>query len=167
MGLAVPGCGVAQTVASSSYVLGRDVCEPPCPCALVDSYSAVMVPYRIGFKIDAEGAWEVIDYATDILFALDIIINFFTGYISDLGNCVRDPPLVARHYLKVRLLGDAGVAPCVALHIGSSAMGCAHSTLRCPVSAVCRAGSPSTSCLRSPSTGAWRSSHRPRRRSSG
>ena len=160
MGLAVPGCGVAQTVASSSYVLGRDVCEPPCPCALVDSYSAVMVPYRIGFKIDAEGAWEVIDYATDILFALDIIINFFTGYISDLGNCVRDPPLVARHYLKVRLLGDgtAHRQRCDA---------CAHSTLRCSVSAICRAGSPSTSCLRFLSTGAWRSSHRPRRRSSG
>ena len=131
MGLAVPGCGVAQAVAASSYVLGRDVCEPP--CALVDSYSAVMVPYRIGFKIDADGAWEVIDYATDILFALDIIINFFTGYISDLGNCVRDPPLVARHYLKVWLRGDVGVAPCVALRIGSGAIRCAHSTLRCPV----------------------------------
>ena len=63
-------------------------------------YSAVIVPYRIGFGVDSEGAWHYIDICTDILFGMDIVFNLFTGYISDLGNCVREPRLIIRNYMR-------------------------------------------------------------------
>ena len=40
-------------------------------------FTSIVTPYRIAFyEVDLIG-WQIVDHITDILFAIDIIINFF------------------------------------------------------------------------------------------
>eukprot|EP01135_Chromosphaera_perkinsii_P012164 Nk52_evm2s2604 gene=Nk52_evmTU2s2604 len=46
-------------------------------------YVALIVPYRVGFLIDQNTPWLVIDIITDLLFLCDIIVSFMTAYEID------------------------------------------------------------------------------------
>ncbi|RLN84702.1 hypothetical protein BBJ28_00002591, partial [Nothophytophthora sp. Chile5] len=71
-------------------------------------YSAVMVPMQIGFpEIQLGVAAQSISLASDILFLLDVVQNFFVGfYTGDDDNMVRDRKLVAKRYLTSWFLPD-------------------------------------------------------------
>ena len=65
-------------------------------------YTAIFVPYSVAFSESEEKsmAQTVIDYVIDILFTIDIFINFLSGY-EDIaeGKVVTDLKLIARTYV--------------------------------------------------------------------
>ena len=46
-------------------------------------FTAMVTPYRIAFYETDALEWQIIDYIIDILFAVDIVLNFFTAYYKD------------------------------------------------------------------------------------
>ena len=79
-------------------------------------YVAVKVPYRIGFHVAAGGGWVAFEIFVDVLFWLDIVINFRTAYYSAEGILVTSGRLVARHYLRTWFAVDAvSVLPLAAI----------------------------------------------------
>lgn len=66
--------------------------------ALVIVYSVVMVPWRIAFESEAQGAWLAVDITADCIFTADIVANFRTGYRNTLG--VVTWQRMARHYAR-------------------------------------------------------------------
>ena len=64
-------------------------------------WSVLTVPYYICFKIEVRGVWKIIEYITDIFFAIDIAINFVTGVENPSANRVEyDLKTIAITYLK-------------------------------------------------------------------
>lgn len=62
-------------------------------------YTATIMPVRISF-IEEEIHWiEVCENIVDIMFALDIIINFFSAY-EEHGKLVRNLTMIRRHYIR-------------------------------------------------------------------
>ncbi|EGZ17304.1 hypothetical protein PHYSODRAFT_503276 [Phytophthora sojae] len=47
------------------------------------AYSVILIPYRIGFGIDLSGWEQIMNYCFDSSFAVDVILNFFTGYYDE------------------------------------------------------------------------------------
>ena len=43
--------------------------------------------------------WKIYDYITDVLFGLDLILNFITAYYDEENNVVKDMKKIARNYL--------------------------------------------------------------------
>lgn len=66
--------------------------------AMIIIYSVVMVPWRIAFESEAQGAWLAVDVTADCLFTADIIANFRTGYRNTLGVVTWRG--MARHYAR-------------------------------------------------------------------
>ena len=63
-------------------------------------FIAVVTPYRIAF-IDIDSLdWVLIDLAVDIIFAIDIILNFLTAYFDDDDNLITSRKIIACSYLK-------------------------------------------------------------------
>lgn len=59
-------------------------------------YSVVVIPYRICFDQPAEGLMQVLDHLVDVMFALDIVINFRTAYFDGSGTVlITVPRLIA------------------------------------------------------------------------
>ena len=46
-------------------------------------YMAIAVPFRIGFDVQPMQAWFVFEVMIDIIFMLDLALNFRTGYMMD------------------------------------------------------------------------------------
>jgi len=47
-------------------------------------FNVVMLPMEIGLDLDFTGSFRYnIELFIDIIFALDIVLNFFTGFIDD------------------------------------------------------------------------------------
>lgn len=63
-------------------------------------YSVVTVPYRISFNDEEDIVIEIIDYITDSLFIVDIILSFFTAYYDKEENLVRNRTKIVENYLK-------------------------------------------------------------------
>ncbi|KAE9229041.1 hypothetical protein PF005_g1482 [Phytophthora fragariae] len=52
-------------------------------CRHLSRKSVILIPYRIGFGIDLS-AWEqIMNYCFDSSFAVDVVLNFFTGYYDE------------------------------------------------------------------------------------
>lgn len=65
-------------------------------------YTAVMVPYNVAFKnksIDSIGLL-VVDSIVDVVFFIDIILNFHTTFVGPGGEVVSDPKIIRQNYLK-------------------------------------------------------------------
>ena len=63
--------------------------------------SVVIILFRIGFDIDSTGFGKVIDYIVDILFGVDMILNFFVGYEDpELEIVVTNKAVIASNYLR-------------------------------------------------------------------
>ncbi|XP_075593699.1 voltage-gated inwardly rectifying potassium channel KCNH3 isoform X2 [Balearica regulorum gibbericeps] len=73
---------------------------------LATLYVAVTVPYSVCVGVGTEeglpaarGPPSACDLCVEILFMLDIILNFRTTFVSKSGQVVLDPRAIARHYL--------------------------------------------------------------------
>lgn len=65
-------------------------------------YTAIMVPYNVAFKnktMDAV-ALLVVDTIVDVVFFIDIVLNFHTTYVGANGEVVSDPKIIRMNYLK-------------------------------------------------------------------
>eukprot|EP00948_MAST-09A_sp_MAST-9A-sp1_P000582 g582.t1 len=64
-------------------------------------YSVIDVPMKIGFDLSNEGIAFWVNVAIDIIFGIDIILNFLTGYEAEDdkgGTMISDYKMIARHY---------------------------------------------------------------------
>jgi CRP-like cAMP-binding protein len=68
--------------------------------------SAITLPYRLGFGIPSNIAWNIFDAITEILFALDLVLAFFTAYEQSdyVLNTVHKH--ISRRYLKSWFIVD-------------------------------------------------------------
>ena len=65
-------------------------------------YTAVMVPLNVAFKnktID-DLPLIVMDSIVDVIFFIDIILNFHTTFVGPDGEVVSDPKVIRMNYLK-------------------------------------------------------------------
>lgn len=65
-------------------------------------YTSVFVPYNVAFKSKSidDIPLLVADSIVDVVFFLDIILNFHTTYVSQTGEVISDPKLIRLNYLK-------------------------------------------------------------------
>jgi potassium channel len=70
-------------------------------------YTAFVVPFKISFIEEDPVVLTIIDYMVDILFAIDIFVNFITAYDDEeRGVPVRNPKKIASNYLKSWFIMD-------------------------------------------------------------
>ncbi|OMJ85032.1 hypothetical protein SteCoe_13754 [Stentor coeruleus] len=62
-------------------------------------WTASVTPYEICFIDDTSGAWFGIDLVIDILFFIDIVINFVSAYPDFEGKLVTDRKKIFRNYM--------------------------------------------------------------------
>ena len=64
-------------------------------------YTATVMPYRLAFTDGADqGAWVYIEYTVNVLFSLDLILNFFSAIYSPEGDLVISLKTVVWTYAK-------------------------------------------------------------------
>jgi len=77
----------------------RQVWNPLLVLAL--TYTATLMPYRLAFAEDElTNGWSVVDYLVDALFAVDIVVNFWSMRLQADGSLETRQRELARHYLK-------------------------------------------------------------------
>jgi len=88
-------------------------------------YTAIMVPYNVAFKnkTSEDVSLLVVDSIVDVIFFIDIVLNFHTTFVGAGGEVVSDPKVNLRvlfsrlrkkfftkneavHYYTVRLCGE-------------------------------------------------------------
>jgi CRP-like cAMP-binding protein len=77
-------------------------------------YSAILVPVQVGFpELEFSVMWSNLNTASDVLFWMDVLQNFFVGYYEfDDEEMVRDRARIARRYLSSWFLPDViGILP--------------------------------------------------------
>lgn len=63
-------------------------------------YTALIVPFEVGFgQIGWDGAY-VMDRLIDAVFWVDVALNFRTAYIDHSANMIRDGGRIAAHYIR-------------------------------------------------------------------
>ncbi|XP_071080038.1 voltage-gated delayed rectifier potassium channel KCNH1-like isoform X2 [Haliotis cracherodii] len=65
-------------------------------------YTAIMVPYNAAFKIKTMDQLPllVIDSMVDVVFFVDIVLNFHTTFVGPSGEVISDPKIIRMNYLK-------------------------------------------------------------------
>ena len=70
-------------------------------------FVAVVVPLRLGFNtLDGTEAWMYMDRVIDIVFIVDLCLNFITTYTDPNGEEIKDRKKMAWHYLTTWFLLD-------------------------------------------------------------
>uniref|UniRef100_A0A3P9J2V5 Potassium voltage-gated channel, subfamily H (eag-related), member 5b n=2 Tax=Oryzias latipes TaxID=8090 RepID=A0A3P9J2V5_ORYLA len=70
-------------------------------------YTAIMVPYNVSFKTKQNNiAWLVLDSVVDVIFLVDIVLNFHTTFVGPCGEVISDPKLIRMNYLKTWFVID-------------------------------------------------------------
>lgn len=69
-------------------------------------YSATLTPYHIGFAVNLSTYERYLDYTLDSIFAIDVVLNFFTGY-HDGELCVCKLRKISWRYVRSWFLIDA------------------------------------------------------------
>ena len=73
------------------------------------AYTATYMPYKTCFIDDSTVLAETVDWTVDVLFMVDIVINFLSAFETDAeklieenhnNRYVTDPKLIAKTYLK-------------------------------------------------------------------
>jgi hypothetical protein len=63
-------------------------------------YTATVMPFRIAFEDDRyRGNWLPVELIVDILFWLDIFINFFSAYENNAGTIISNRRKICKNYL--------------------------------------------------------------------
>mmetsp|Transcript_34427 Transcript_34427/g.41595 ORF Transcript_34427/g.41595 Transcript_34427/m.41595 type:complete len:757 (-) Transcript_34427:134-2404(-) len=102
---------------NSSYVITPDATFRKtwdCMQALILCFTAIIVPFRVGFNYFSTGALYWIELLVDLYFWIDIVLNFVTAYENqeDHGRLVTYVPAIAYNYLCTWFLPDlAGCLP--------------------------------------------------------
>ncbi|KAJ1078614.1 hypothetical protein K5549_000796 [Capra hircus] len=66
-----------------------------------------MVPYNVSFKTKQNNiAWLVLDSVVDVIFLVDIVLNFHTTFVGPGGEVISDPKLIRMNYLKTWFVID-------------------------------------------------------------
>ncbi|XP_050407025.1 potassium voltage-gated channel protein eag [Patella vulgata] len=65
-------------------------------------YTAIMVPFNAAFKIKTMDQLPllVIDSMVDVVFFVDIVLNFHTSFVGSSGEVISDPKVIRMHYLR-------------------------------------------------------------------
>jgi len=69
-------------------------------------YTIMVLPYRIGFEQEATGSAKIFDYCMDVMFAIDMIVCFRTGYYSDQDVFISNPWKIAKRYVSGLFIAD-------------------------------------------------------------
>ncbi|XP_029705807.1 potassium voltage-gated channel subfamily H member 5-like [Takifugu rubripes] len=70
-------------------------------------YTAIMVPYNVSFKTKQNNlAWLVVDSVVDVIFLVDIVLNFHTTFVGPAGEVISDARLIRMNYLKTWFVID-------------------------------------------------------------
>ncbi|XP_076024162.1 voltage-gated delayed rectifier potassium channel KCNH5-like [Genypterus blacodes] len=70
-------------------------------------YTAIMVPYNVSFKTRHNNlTWLVVDSIVDIIFLIDIVLNFHTTFVGPSGEVISDAKLIRMNYLKTWFVID-------------------------------------------------------------
>uniref|UniRef100_A0AAV2MFG5 Uncharacterized protein n=1 Tax=Knipowitschia caucasica TaxID=637954 RepID=A0AAV2MFG5_KNICA len=70
-------------------------------------YTAIMVPYNVSFKTKQNNvAWLVLDSIVDVIFLVDIVLNFHTTFVGPAGEVISDPKLIRMNYVKTWFVID-------------------------------------------------------------
>ncbi|XP_072424446.1 voltage-gated delayed rectifier potassium channel KCNH5 isoform X3 [Chiloscyllium punctatum] len=70
-------------------------------------YTAIMVPYNVSFRTKQNNiAWLVLDSVVDVIFLVDIVLNFHTTFVGPGGEVISDPKLIRMNYLKTWFVID-------------------------------------------------------------
>lgn len=62
-------------------------------------YNSIIIPYEFAYSIDSHIGWEIFDYFIDVLFWIDIFINFRTIYRDKTDTEVKDGKKIAINYV--------------------------------------------------------------------
>ena len=62
-------------------------------------YSAIVVPFRLGFHVTITPMWLYAEVSVDVVFFVDMILSFLTSY-TDNGEKIKSIDQIALHYLK-------------------------------------------------------------------
>nr|XP_014290792.1 potassium voltage-gated channel protein eag isoform X2 [Halyomorpha halys] len=65
-------------------------------------YTAIMVPYNVAFKnkTSEDVSLLVVDSIVDVIFFIDIVLNFHTTFVGAGGEVVSDPKVIRMNYLR-------------------------------------------------------------------
>lgn len=70
-------------------------------------WSCIVIPFRIGFSVEATGIFFVLDIFVDFCFAIDMLLSFRTTFYLVKHKChVAVPDLIAKHYLRTWFVVD-------------------------------------------------------------
>ncbi|XP_070705668.1 voltage-gated delayed rectifier potassium channel KCNH5-like [Pempheris klunzingeri] len=70
-------------------------------------YTAIMVPYNVSFKTKQNNlAWLVVDSVVDVVFLIDIVLNFHTTFVGPAGEVISDAKLIRMNYVKTWFVID-------------------------------------------------------------
>jgi len=69
-------------------------------------YSIIVVPFRLGYDVDAARGWYVFEMIIDGFFFFDILLNFRTAYFDDERKLIYDPRVLFWRYAKGWFLLD-------------------------------------------------------------
>ena len=53
-------------------------------------YNVITLPLMIGLEIEFREEFHVFEYIIDLCFGIDLVINFFTGYMDDNNRLILD-----------------------------------------------------------------------------
>uniref|UniRef100_A0A1I8HWC0 Potassium voltage-gated channel protein eag n=1 Tax=Macrostomum lignano TaxID=282301 RepID=A0A1I8HWC0_9PLAT len=69
---------------------------------ILTGYTAVMVPFNVAFKNKTmdDVAFLVLDSIVDVVFFIDIVLNFHTTFVGPNGEVISDPSVIRVNYLK-------------------------------------------------------------------
>ncbi|KAM6972482.1 potassium voltage-gated channel subfamily H member 1b [Aplochiton taeniatus] len=70
-------------------------------------YTAIMVPYNVSFKTKQNNVtWLVVDSIVDVIFLVDIVLNFHTTFVGPAGEVISHPKLIRMNYVKTWFVID-------------------------------------------------------------
>lgn len=89
---------------------------------LMLSYTATYMPYQICFLDSSSGTMKVFEYIMDVLFGIDIFVNFISAFETEDGLIEPRLSLIAVNYCKFWFLVDTfAVIPVQVFDMGASA----------------------------------------------
>nr|XP_061806398.1 potassium voltage-gated channel subfamily H member 5-like [Nerophis lumbriciformis] len=70
-------------------------------------YTAIMVPYNVSFRTRQNNlVWLVLDSIVDVIFLVDIVLNFHTTFVGPAGEVISDARLIRMNYVKTWFVID-------------------------------------------------------------
>ena len=63
-------------------------------------YNVIVMPMEIGINLESTPIRSAFESVVDILFFIDICLNFFTGFTDDMNKLTMDPKIIALRYIK-------------------------------------------------------------------